>query len=46
MCEQENPYVGLMWNVALKDGKVVPTGVVVYLKKQVIVPKDGEARLS
>ena len=46
LCEQENPYVGVLWNVALQDGKVVPTGVVLYLKKQAIVWKDSESRLS
>ena len=44
----ENPHVGLLWNVSVKEAsqQVVPVGVVLYVKKQVTIQKDGEARLS
>lgn len=44
----DNPHLGLMWMVGFKDQskQVVPTGVVVFVKKQIIIPKDGEVRVS
>ena len=44
----DNQHLGLMWMLGFKDQQkqVIPTGVMVYVKKQIIVPKDGEVRLS
>ena len=44
----DNPHLGLMWTVGFKDQikQVIPTGVMVYVKKQIIIPKDGEVRVS
>ena len=43
----ENPHLGALWQLGFKETskQVVPSGVVLYMRKQIIIPKDGEVRI-